>query len=259
MPAAKLTPAQIAETVVEVVVDALELQQQRARAGQLAIGGETKCLLAGLRVGDAIADGARGAGALRVRQRCCERVPGGGGFEAAALVEEAHVEVQDAFADDVEAKVPGLDDACVHRADRDLVGVMADGGHGPGGEWCVVVEQRPHRLVADEADVMEVVGFALSPAAAGITSTMVSTPRLSGSQPIKRFSAGELNSARSPPSRRRRLWRTGLEPFAVSCAARQAVRHPVAATGVITQRLGVSGAHVTPRINVRMTLQPGSR
>ena len=83
------------------------------------------------------------------------------------LVEEAQVEVQDPLADDVEAEVAGLDDAGVDRADRDLMGVVADDGHGPGRQVVGVVEQRPQRLVAGEAQTVEVVGLALVPARAG--------------------------------------------------------------------------------------------
>ena len=50
--------------VVEVVVEALELEQQRAGAAQLRVEGEPDAALAGLGVGDRVGDGAGAAGAL---------------------------------------------------------------------------------------------------------------------------------------------------------------------------------------------------
>ena len=90
-------------------------------------------------------------------------MPDGGRFESATLVEQTHVQVQDALADDVESKVPGLDDAGMNRADRNLVSVAADGRHRPLGKRRVMVEQRPHRLVPVEVQLVQVVGFALVP------------------------------------------------------------------------------------------------
>ena len=57
-----------------------------------------------------------------------ERASLGGALEAAVLVEEACVEVEDSVADDVEAEVPGLDHAGMDRSDGDLVGVVAADG-----------------------------------------------------------------------------------------------------------------------------------
>ena len=79
--------------------------------------------------------------ARRTRSRSARVLSLGGAFEAAVLVEEPGVEVEDQVADDVEAKVAGLDHAGVDRADRDLVGVVAAHRHGPGGEIEVVVDQ----------------------------------------------------------------------------------------------------------------------
>ena len=58
-----------------------------------------------------------------------ERLPFGGTLEAAVLVEELRVEVEDAVADEMEAEVAGLDHAGVDRPDRDLVGVVAAHRH----------------------------------------------------------------------------------------------------------------------------------
>ena len=82
----------------------------RTRASS-AVGAETKRVLAGECVGDGVRDGAGGAGASGVGEPVLERVALGGALESAVLVEEAGVEVEDAFADEVEAEVPGLDHA----------------------------------------------------------------------------------------------------------------------------------------------------
>ena len=82
------------------------------------------------------------------------------------LVEELCVEVEDAIADEMEAKVARLDDAGVDRSDSELVGVVAADGH-PAFERWVVVDERPQRLVSGEADSLQVVRFALVPAGRG--------------------------------------------------------------------------------------------
>ena len=76
----------------------------RARASS-AIGPQPERLLARVRVGDGVRDRAGRAGALGVGEALVERSAFGGALEAAVLVEEARVEVQDALADDVEAEV----------------------------------------------------------------------------------------------------------------------------------------------------------
>ena len=87
----------------------------------------------------------------------------GRAFEAAVLVEEANIEVQDAIADHVEPEVARLDHAGMDRADRDLVGVGAVDGHGPGCEVAWVVDERAQRFVAVEAHAVQIVGLALGP------------------------------------------------------------------------------------------------
>ena len=79
------------------------------------------------------------------------------------LVEEARVEVEDPLADDVEAEVPRLDHAGVDRADGDLVGVVAAAPAPSSARASVVLDERPQRLVAVEADAVEVVRLALVP------------------------------------------------------------------------------------------------
>ena len=77
------------------------------------------------------------------------------------LVEEPRVEVEDAFADDVEAEVAGLDHAGVDRADGDLV--ASSPWTGTVQPRAVVVDERAQRLVAVEHAV-ESWGLALVPA-----------------------------------------------------------------------------------------------
>ena len=80
------------------------------------------------------------------------------------LVEEAGVHREDALSDDVEAEVPGLDDAGVDRPNRDLVDALsADGSHPLRGVLGVRCE-RAHRRVAGKREAVEVVGLALIPA-----------------------------------------------------------------------------------------------
>ena len=136
--------------VVEVAPDALELEQDRARASELRGRREPERLLAGVRVGDAVRDRAGGAGARRRTRRPSSSVaPLGGPLEPAVLVEEARVEVEDPVADDVEAEVAGLDHAGVDRPDGDLVGVVRrEPGRSSRRAASVVVDERAQRLVA---------------------------------------------------------------------------------------------------------------
>ena len=150
--------------VVQVAPRALELEQDRPGARERRRGLQPERLLAGVGVGDAVRDRAGGAGTRGVAQPLRQGLPDGGALEAAVLVEEAGVEMEDPLADDVEAEVPGLDHAGVDRPDRDLVGVVALHRHGPAGEIEVVVDERPQRLVPLEADAVEVERLPLVPA-----------------------------------------------------------------------------------------------
>ena len=79
------------------------------------------------------------------------------------LVEQPRVDVQDQVADDVEAEVARLDHAGVDRPDGELVGIGAAHGRRRSGHRDAVVDERPQRLVAVEADAVEVVRLALVP------------------------------------------------------------------------------------------------
>ena len=149
--------------VVQVVPDTLQLEQDRPGAPEIVAGTEAERLLAGVGVGDAVRDIAGGAGTRHVGEPFLQRLRFSRTFEAAVLVEELHVEVEDAVADEMEAEVAGLDDAGVDRPDCELVDVVAAHWH-PALERRVVVEERPQGLVASKADPMQVVGFALVPA-----------------------------------------------------------------------------------------------
>ncbi len=111
--------------VVEGVPDALELEQDRPRAGELRGGREAERLLARLRVRNGVRDPAAGARACDDRQAVLERKALGGTLEAAVLVEEPGINVQDQVADDVEPEVPRLDHPGMDRADGDLVRIGA--------------------------------------------------------------------------------------------------------------------------------------
>ena len=115
---------------MEVVVDALELEQHRPGGAQLAVGLKREGALDRVCVGDGVGDRAGGARALAYVSASPSVMALGCALEAAVLVEEARVHREDPLADDVEAEVPGLDHAGVDRADRDLVdAVAADRGH----------------------------------------------------------------------------------------------------------------------------------
>ena len=74
--------------VVEVVVETLELERERARDAKVAVGPEPERVLDGVRVGDRVGHRARGARTLRVRERVGDRSPFGGALEPAMLVEQ---------------------------------------------------------------------------------------------------------------------------------------------------------------------------
>ena len=131
-----------------------------------AVGTSPSACSQALRVGDAVRHIAGGAGTRGVGEPLVQRLPFGGTLEAAVLVEELRVEVEDAVADEVEAKVARLDDAGVDRADGELVDVVAADRH-PALERRVVVDERPQRLVSGEADPLQVVRLALVPAGRG--------------------------------------------------------------------------------------------
>ena len=152
--------------VVQMAPHPLELQQDRASAGELGSRKQTERLLAGVGIGDAVRDRAGGAGARRVGEPFVERLPFGGSFKAAVLVEELGVQLENAVADDVKAEVAGLDHAGVDRTDGDLEGVVAAERH-PAVSRGSVVDERPQRLVTGEAYSLEVVRLALVPAGGG--------------------------------------------------------------------------------------------
>ena len=91
--------------VVEVVVEPLQLEQERAGASQLPRRREAEDALAGQRVGDRVGDRAGAAGSLGKGQAVGQLLPLGGALQPAVLVEEAQVEEEDPLADDVEAEV----------------------------------------------------------------------------------------------------------------------------------------------------------
>ena len=123
VPAASPTPAQTAAMSLRWLHSRSSSSSSvRARATRAWIA--APAALGGVRVGDAVRDRAGRARARRIRERLLERHAGRGALQAAVLVEEAGVEVEDAVADDVEAEVARLDDPRVDRADRDLVGVV---------------------------------------------------------------------------------------------------------------------------------------
>ena len=153
--------------VVERVPDALELEQDRACAGELGRGHEAESLFARVRVRHGVCDPAACARAGDDRQSVRERQSFGRPLESAVLVEQARVDVEDQVADDVEPEVARLDHAGVDRPDRDLVRVGSAHGRRESVDRAVVVDEGPKRLVPVEAHAVEVVRLAFVPARGG--------------------------------------------------------------------------------------------
>ena len=150
-----------------MVPGAFEFEQDGAGASEFRGRCEPECLFACLAVGERVGDGAGGAGTSDEWKRAVGCVSFGGAFEPTVLVEQARVEVEDSFADDVEAEVPGFDHAGVDRADGDLVGVFPMHGSGPVGQDGVVVDEWAERFVTLESGAVEVVCLPLVPSGCG--------------------------------------------------------------------------------------------
>ena len=183
-------------------------------------GREPERRLARAAVGERVADGAGRTGPLDHAQAVVERAALGEPLEAAVLVEQTCVDVQDALADDVEAEVPGLDDARVDRADRDVVGVVAVDRDGPRGRVGRVRQQRPQRLVAGEAHAVAVVRLALVPADAPARGRRSSArraprPRARGARASRRAT----RRACARPGRRATTCRSTTRPPSRSASA----------------------------------------
>ncbi len=129
--------------IVQMVVQPLQFEQYRAGAGQFGLRPQPQERLGRLGVGHGVADGAGGAGALRVGQALLEGAALRGPLQAAVLVEEAKVEMEHLLPDHVEAEVARFDDPGVDGTDGDLVHVVARGRHHPLGELRWVRDQRP--------------------------------------------------------------------------------------------------------------------
>ena len=151
----------------------------------------------------------------------------GGALEAAVLVEESRVEVEDLLADEVEAEVPRLDDPGVNRSDRDLVGVSALHRHRPARDVEVVLDEWSKRLVTVEAHAVEVVRLSLVPARRGDDVDDRRHGTCHGRRPSRcaaRRSRSRARLARARHSRRRRGPANDHPP---SSASRIRSRYPV--------------------------------
>ena len=153
--------------VVERVPDPLELEQDRSDPSELGRGCDPEQFLAGVAVGDRIRDGAARTGPRDERQAVGEGQALRHPLDAAVLVEEPRIDVENQVADDVEAKVARLDHAGVDRADGDLVRIGTAYRRREPGERRVVVDERAERLVTVETDAVQIVGLALVPARGG--------------------------------------------------------------------------------------------
>ena len=104
-PAARPAPGADRGDVVEVTPEPFELEQERASAGDLCCWPQAVDLLCGARVGDAVGDGTGAARSRGVIDCVAEWLADGGALEAAVLVEESDVQVQNAIAHHVQPEV----------------------------------------------------------------------------------------------------------------------------------------------------------
>jgi hypothetical protein len=153
--------------VIEMAPGPLQLEQDRPHPSELRRRLKTEALLACVCVREPVRHGARAAGAPDPRDPLVQRVALRSRFETAVLVEQPGIDVEDAVADDVKAKMPRLDHARMNRADRYLVRVVAVDRHRPVPEVEVVVDERPQWLVPGERDSVQVVCLPLVPVRGG--------------------------------------------------------------------------------------------
>ncbi len=241
--------------VVEVVVEALELEQQGPRPARFARRGQAQRRLAGERVGDRVGDRAGAAGALGERQARLRLRPLGRALEAAVLVEEPGIDQQDPLADDVEAEVAGLDHPGVDRPDGDVVGALAANRDGPGLGLRRVGDQRAQRLVALERDPVQVVRLALVPVGGGDQVDQGRQPRADRDGP-HRAGLGAGGEQRRPAPLARR-------PAGVGAAEARARGQllgagPPPARRRDLDRLRAAAAHAPLLISASTRPEPGS-
>ena len=232
--------------VVQVVVDALELEQHRAgdaRARGRAAGrarprrpARRRRVLATAHAAQARCD----VGAAHRRRDAAL----GGALEAAVLVEEPRVHREDPLADDVEAEVPGLDHAGVDRADRDLVDAVAASpasSRRPGRRR--VLTSGAHRCVAGEPQSVEVVRFALVPAA---------RPRRARRCCRRLRSGASVTRSRGPRARRANSARQPSAPSRALAQARRSARRAASARSIAVRHAPgstcCSVGHSVPRV-----------
>ena len=234
--------------VVEVAPEPFELEQERAGACDLIRRPQAEDLLGSVRVGHAIGDRAGAACPRGVVDAVVKRLPGRGSLEAAVLVEEPDVQVQDAIADDMQPEVARFDHAGMDRADRDLVGVGAVQWHGPGGELARVVDQRAHRLVPVELHAVEIVRLALRPLRSGCK---IDEAR---GAPVADGNADQIEGAVGLHQHRTHDLVTALADGVQAgqpAATRERVGHDVAIVDI------GAGAHSSPRVSARAMSEPG--
>ena len=175
------------------------------------------------------------------------------------LVEEARVEVEDALADYVEAEVPGLDHACMDRANRDLVDPLSLDRDGPARRAERMGDKRAQRLVAAESQAIEVMRLALVPAPRRNELDDRGQLVRGGDGGKTRVSAPSAKSACQRPREPERSARAPQKRPPSASAPAQASRQSATATSICSTPWRGGAAELTPplRISAATMSEPG--
>ncbi len=200
--------------VVDMVVETLELQQQRACAAEVVVGHRADGILDCVGDGDGVGDRTRRAGPLGQSQCLVGTPPDRRLLQPAVLVEQLGIEDENALAHHVKAKVPALDDAGVRRADRNIVDVLAATGvvhsdvtdgcrsNGRSGSWPsnpIPVRSWTSRSSQPAAPTMSTMLSTLPPSGTVVTTTVRSES--ASTQPTPPSGVGNKLVNRSPSAR----------------------------------------------------------
>ncbi len=126
-----------------MIGDALALERERAQPQRAGGHGRSRHALERLAVRPGVRDGGIPRHARREAMALEQLGLREQQLDALVNVAEPLLELEHLLADDREAKMPGLDDARMHRSDRNLVHAVARDAH----EWIVIRGRRASRAV----------------------------------------------------------------------------------------------------------------